>query len=204
MRAILGAHLAWAVLVVLFTIALHPPAGAMATETKPVSTIIIVVDTNRIQRDSLAGKAIVEQREKYQQAFSAEFDAQRRQLQKDEMELAKQKNLLSQQAFEQRTRAFTEEVASFQRRYQAAIKALENSAAKAHNELQRITIETTSELASEVGAGLVLHKQTVFLHDERMDVTDRVIERINSRTPTVAFPPPNADEALPQIKPARK
>lgn len=200
----LGAHLAWAVLVVLVTIAPHPMAGAMATETKPVSPSIIVVDTNRIQRDSLAGKAIVEQREKYQQAFSAEFDAQRRQLQKDEMELAKQKNLLTQQAFEQRTRAFTEDVAVFQRRYQAAIKALENSAATAHNELQRITIETTSELASEVGAGLVLHKQTVFLHDERMDVTDRVIERINKRNPSVAFPPPNADEALPQIKPARK
>lgn len=203
MLAKMGAHLAWAVLAVS-AVFLQPAAIAQTADVKPVSPLIIVVDTNRIQRDSLAGKAIVAQREKHQQAFNAEFEAQRRQLQQEEIELAKQKSLLTPQAFEQRTRAFTDQVAVFQRRYQAAIRSLETSAATAHNDLQRITIETTSELASEVGAALVLHKQTVFLHDERMDVTDRVIERINKRMPVVAFPAPVVDETVPPVKPARK
>ncbi|MEW5726382.1 MAG: OmpH family outer membrane protein, partial [Pseudomonadota bacterium] len=128
-----------------------------------------------------------------QQAFSGEFEAARKDLQKQEMELSKQKAVLGQQAFEERVRGFNEEVAAFQRRYQTALRALEKSTAAAHNQLQKATIEATSEVASEMGAGLVLHKQNVFLHDERMDVTDAVIERVNKRLPSVAFPPPEVE-----------
>lgn len=188
-----GARLAWAVLALLS--ASHVPAGAQPAEGKPSAPVVIVVDTNRIQRDAQAGKAIVAQREKYQQAFSGEFEAARKDLQKQEMELSKQKAVLGPQAFEERVRSFNEEVAAFQRRYQSALRALEKSTAAAHNQLQKATIEATSEVAGEMGAGLVLHKQNVFLHDERMDVTDAVIERVNKRLPTVAFPPPEVEGA---------
>lgn len=197
----LGAHVAWAVLALLF--AVHTPAGAQtATDVKLVAPVVIVVDTNRIQRDAAAGKAIVAQREKYQQTFNGEFEAARKRLQKEELELSKQKAILGQQAFEERVRAFNEEVALFQRRYQSALRALEKSTAAAHNELQKATIEATSEVASEMGAGLVVHKQNVFLHDERMDVTDKVIERVNKRLPSVNFPAPVVEGATAPDKPA--
>lgn len=207
MLARLGAHAKWAVLAVLLVVA--APAAAQNAGSALSSPVVIVVDTNRIQRDTLAGKAIVAQREKFQQGFQSEFEASRKQLQQAEVDLAKQKGLMTSQAFEDRARAFNEEVAAFQRRYQAAIRALEKSTAAAHSELQKVTIETTSEVASELGAGLVLHKQNVFLHDERMDVTDKVIERINKRLPTVNFPAPvvegaPAPKTAPTTKPGKK
>lgn len=194
-----GAHVLWAVLAVLLAAAV--PAQAQNGGAAPTSPVVIVVDTNRIQRDTSAGKMVVAQREKYQQTFQAEFEAARKQLQQAEMDLAKQKGAMSSQAFEAQARAFNEEVASFQRRYQSAIRALDKSTATAQADLQRVTIETTSEIASEMGAGLVLHKQNVFLHDERMEVTDKVIERINKRLPAVNFPAPIVEGAAP-AKPA--
>lgn len=194
-----GAHVLWAVLAILLAAAV--PARAQNAGAALTPPVVIVVDTNRIQRDSLAGKMIVTQREKYQQSFQAEFEASRKQLQQAETDLAKQKASMSAQAFEAQARAFNEEVASFQRRYQSAIRALDKSTAAAQAELQRVTIETTSEVGAEMGAGLVLHKQNVFLHDERMEVTEKVIERINKRLPSVNFPPPVLD-GQPPAKPA--
>ncbi|MGE5546402.1 MAG: OmpH family outer membrane protein [Solirubrobacterales bacterium] len=170
------------------------PAFAQTTDAaKLTAPVVVIVDTSRIQREALAGKAITAQREKFQQSFQSEFEPARKQLQQQEMELAKQRSAMNPQTFEQKARAFEEEAAAFNRRTQAASRALDKSTATAHNELQRATIEVTSEVASELGAGLVLHKQTVFLHDPRMDVTDRIIERLNKRLPTVAFPPPELE-----------
>lgn len=196
----LGARLGWGVLALL--LAVQGPAGAQTAEGKLGPPVVMVVDTNRIQRDSLAGKAIAAEREKFQQAFNAEFEAARKQLQSQEAELSKQKAVLGAQAFEERLRGFNEQVAAFQRRYQGALRALEKSTAEAHNELQKVIIEATSEVASELGAGLVLHKQNVFLHDERMDVTDKVIVRVDKRLPTVAFPTPAVDGASAPARPA--
>lgn len=203
----LGARLGWAVLALPLTIAapagILPARAAPAPEAKISAPVVIVVDTTRIQRNSLAAKAISAQRDQYQQQFQNEFETARKRLQQEEAELSKQKAVLGPQAFEERARAFNEEVAAFQRRYQAAIRALEKSTATALNELQKVTIEATSEVASEMGAGLVLHKQNVFLHDERMDVTDMVIERVNKRLPAVAFPVPVVEgEPAPAPKPA--
>lgn len=173
--------------------------GASAEAPKPaqglVAPVVIVVDLNRVQRDTLAGKQIAAAREKYQQSFNAEFEATRKQLQDTEQDLTRQRTTLAADVFQEKVRALNEEVAVFQRRYQGAARALDKATAQASNELQKAAITVTSEVASEMGAGLVMHKQHVFLHDERMDVTAAIIDRINKRVPTVPFPQPELEAA---------
>lgn len=171
---------------------------ASATEApKPAqgltAPVVIVVDLNRIQRDTLAGKQIAAQRDKYQQAFNTEFEATRKQLQQTEQDLARQRATLGPDAFQDKVRVLNEEVAAFQRRFQGASRALDKATAQASNDLQKAAITVTSEVASEMGAGLVMHKQHVFLHDERMDVTNTIIDRINKRLPAVTFPVPEIE-----------
>lgn len=163
---------------------------------------IVVVDTNRVQRDSTAGRAVATEREKYQQGFNSQFESTRKELQAAEQDLARQRSGLANDEFQDKVRALNSRVADFQRRYQGAVRALDKSTSQAGNELQKAIIEVTGEVASEMGAGLVLHKQHVFLHDERMDITNTIIERMNKRYPTLAFPPPAIDpaDAAPQGK----
>lgn len=192
----LGARLSAAVL----AIAVLASAASAETPKAPpgvTAPVVIVVDLNRIQRDTLAGKQIAANREKYQQAFNSEFETTRKQLQETEQDLARQRTSLSPEIFQEKARALNEEVATFQRRFQGAARALDKSTSQASNELQKIAITVTSEVASEMGAGLVMHKQHVFLHDERMDVTGTIIERINKRLPSVAFPIPEIEGAAP-------
>ncbi|MBR9970629.1 OmpH family outer membrane protein [Magnetospirillum sulfuroxidans] len=178
----------------------NPPARSGAN----TPTVIVVVDANRIQRESLAGKAVVAERERYQQTFNNEFETARKQLQVSEKELAQQRTSLPAEVFQEKVRALNSRVAEFQRQYQGAVRALDKSSAAASNELQKAVVAVTSEVASEQGVGLVLHKQHVFLHDERMDITNTVIERLNKRLSSVPFPVPDVEKpSQPEGAPAK-
>ena len=183
----------------VLAIAALPCSAVAADAAKPgqalPAPVVIVVDLNRVQRDTLAGKQIAAQRDKYQQSFNSEFEGTRKQLQQTEQGLAQQRSTLAADVFQEKARVLNEEVATFQRRFQGAARALDKATAQASNDLQKMAITVTSEVASEMGAGLVMHKQHVFLHDERMDVTGAIIERINKRLPVVAFPVPEIEGA---------
>lgn len=160
-------------------------------------TLIVVVDANRVQRECLAGKGVVAERDRYQQSFNAQFEATRKQLQAAEQDLARQRPGLAADVFQDKARSLNNRVAEFQREYQSAVRALDKSSAMAGNELQKALISVTSQVASEMGAGLVLHKQQVFLHDERMDITNVVIERLNKRLTAITFPAPDVKMPAP-------
>lgn len=190
---------------------LTPGLAAAADNAVPAKpsvspTVIVVVDANRVQRESMAGRGVVAARDHYQQSFNAEFEATRKRLQEAEQDLARRRAALTPDAFQEQARELNNKVADFQRQYQGAVRALDKSSAAASNELQKAVIAVTSEVASEMGAGLVLHKQQVFLHDERMDITNVVIERLNKRLASVPFPAPEmdkpagADEGAPAAK----
>jgi Skp family chaperone for outer membrane proteins len=174
------------------SLSLAAAAARAEDAAKPgaAAPVVIVVDVQAIQRDSLAGKSITSQREKYQMQFQSELDATRKQLQETEQELAKQQGATPQPIFAQKVQAFEQQAAGFQRRAQGAVRALDKSSSLASNDLSKAIIEATNDVAGELGANLVLHKHQVFLHDPRMDVTQMVLDRVNKRLPTIAFPTP--------------
>lgn len=177
-----------------------PPQAVAAAP----ATVIVIVDANRIQRDSLAGRGVGSERERYQQSFNTEFEHTRKELQAAEQDLARQKSSLPPETFQDKARELNMRIAEFQRQYQGAVRALDRSSALASGELQKAIIAVTSEVASEMGAGLVLHKQQVFLHDERMDITDTVMERLNKRLASVPFAAPEVEAAAPKAPGAAK
>ncbi|SEH24575.1 OmpH family outer membrane protein [Magnetospirillum fulvum] len=180
--------------------AADPPAAKRATA---VPATIIIVDVQQAQRESLAGKALVSQRDHYQQSFQNDFNSARQRLQVSDQDLARQKGTMSQEAYDQKVKDLEQQVVAFQRRTQMAVRALEKSTDSAVTELMNVILSVTGELAGEMGATLVLPKQQVVLHEPSMDVTTLVIERVNRRLPNVTFPVPVVEDS-PSAKPGRK
>ena len=168
-------------------------AFAQARGSTPV--VVIIVDVQMAQRESLAGKALISQRDKYQQSFQADFNTTRQQLQAADQDLAKQKGVIPQDAYEQKAKALEQQVIAFQRRTQMAVRALEKSTESAAAEMMNAILNITGEIANESGANLVLPKQQVVLHEPRMDVTPTVIERLNRKMTSVNFPVPIVEDA---------
>ena len=171
------------------------PGKAVAQSHGSSSVVVIIVDVQMAQRESLAGKALISQRDKYQQSFQADFNSARQQLQAADQELAKQKGVIPQEAYDQKAKALEQQVIAFQRKTQVAVRALEKSTETAAAELMNAILNITGEIANESGANLVLPKQQVVLHEPRMDVTPSVIERLNRKMPTVNFPIPVVDDS---------
>ncbi|WP_082915085.1 OmpH family outer membrane protein [Paramagnetospirillum marisnigri] len=173
--------------------------GEALAQARPVGApvVVIIVDVQQIQRESLAGKGLITQRDKYQQSFQADFNAARQRLQASDQELAKQKGTIPQDAYDQKAKALEQQVVAFQRRTQVAVRALEKSTEAAAAELMNAILGITGEVANEMGANLVIPKQQVVLHEPSMDVTPKVIERLNRRLSAVNFPAPVVDDAEP-------
>ncbi|CUW40287.1 conserved protein of unknown function (containing membrane protein (OmpH-like) domain,23-184) [Magnetospirillum sp. XM-1] len=170
---------------------------AQAQRATGLPTGLIIVDIQQAQRESLPGKALAAQRDKYQQNFQTEFNAARQSLQRSDQDLAKQKGTMPQEVYDQKVKALEMQVVAFQNRTQMAVRALEKSTDSAMAELMNAILTVTGEIASEMGANLVLPKQQVVLHEPRMDVTAQVIERLNKRLPAVNFPVPEVDAPPP-------
>ena len=176
------------------------PAHAQKQGSAPV--VVIIVDVQMAQRESLAGKALIAQRDKFQQSFQSDFNSARQRLQASDQELAKQKAQIPQDAYDQKSKALEQQVIAFQRRTQVAVRALEKSTEVASAEMMNAILNITGEIANEMGANLVLPKQQVVLHEPRMDVTPIVIERLNQKIPTINFPVPVVDDSPTPVAPS--
>jgi Skp family chaperone for outer membrane proteins len=191
----------------VLTVLLAMTASPALAKDGAVPASIIIVDVQQAQRESAAGKMLMAQRDKYQQSFQADFNAARQHLQASDQDLARQKGVIGQEVYDQKAKALEQEVVAFQRRTQVAVRALEKSTEAATTELMNTILTITGEIASEMGANLILPKQQVVLHEPKMDITAQVIERLNRRLPTINFPVPVVDDPLNPAnggKPAKK
>ncbi|HLO77053.1 MAG TPA: OmpH family outer membrane protein [Magnetospirillum sp.] len=191
MSAWLRAHL-WRA-VVAAQLAFCAPAMAEPAVTKlPVPTIM-VVDVQAALQQSLAAKSLRTQRDQYLQGFQGELEKNRAALKETENDLVKQKSSMPPEQWQQKARAFEQQVYEFNQRFQRSNQAVDKSFRAGMSELSDALAQVTEELAGELGANLVLPKSQIFLHDPRMEVTQQVIERLNRKFPSVTFPTPNAE-----------
>ena len=152
--------------------------------------VIMVVDTQAVVSHSKAGLAIRQQHDKYLQDFDKEVQATRRNLSEVEAELTREKTTTPFIDWQKKAQAFDQQLSTFNLKYGKINQSVEKSYISAMNELGKAITQVTSEVANEYGVNLVLPTQQVILHDPRMDLTKTVIERMDIKFPSIAFPAP--------------
>lgn len=158
----------------------------------PVATVM-VVDVQGALQQSLAAKALRSQRDQFLQGFQAELEKNRASLKETENELIRQKSAMAPEAWQQKARAFEQQVFEFNQRFQRNNQAVDKSFRAGMSEISDALAQVTEELASEMGANLVLPKSQIFLHDPRMEMTQQVVERLNKKFPSANFPTPTVE-----------
>ena len=153
-----------------------------------------MVDPQTVVQQSKAGLGIRQQHDKYLQGYENEVQNTRKELSDTEAELTKQKTIMPFVEWQKKAQAFDQRLSAFNQKYNKINQAVEKSYIAAMNELGKSITQVTSETASDVGANLVLPKQQVVLHDPRMDITKLVIERMDVKFPSIAFPLPDVSD----------
>lgn len=172
----IGAALA---LIVLFTCALPRPVSAQ----QPL--VIIVVDFQRIVRESAAAATVREQIDELRNAYQEEFARIEEELRAVEAELTELRPSMPDEEFLRRRREFEQRVTEAQRQAQNRRAELDRSLDQAMDQIRSSLFDVIAGIANGVQANLVLSRANVVLVDQSLDFTDDALEELNEQLPRV-------------------
>jgi outer membrane protein len=161
----------------------HLGRGAHAQQLP--STVAAVIDYQRILRDAAAARSIREQIEDRRKTYQEEISKEEQRLHEADKEFAKQRSLLTPEAFAEKRRAFEEDLAEVQHLVQERRRELDRVAAIALNEVKDALIEIVTGMAEERGFNLVLPSSEVLFFARRIDLTEEVLVKLDAMLPKV-------------------
>jgi outer membrane protein len=209
MRVTFGLPVRAAVLAVAFALGLIAPSGTLAQqqqrqqgtpqrapaqqapqqpamELPPAGTAIVVVDPQQVMNQSAAADALRAQVEKHRASYQAEVQKQMNDLRNADQELAKQRTLLSPEAYAQRRRDFEKQVSDVEQAAQNRRKEFDRAIGEAQRKIEKALVEIVVEIVQEKNYSVVVNKAGVIIVQTSLDITPEVIRRMNRKLPTVA------------------
>lgn len=176
----------------LLAFGMTPVTAVAQTDHPQAVRNIAVIDVQRILRQSKAYASIRPQMEKLKQDFQQKFRAAEGELRTTNEDLKRERSILSPEAFAQRRRDFRKRVDNVQRDIQAVNRLLDKALSGAVAKIQITAREITSELAKERKLDLIFSNTSITYADQRLDLTDAVLERLDKVLPAikVELPPP--------------
>ena len=177
----------WGLRILLFiALVLVLTARAQAAE-KPT---IAIIDMQRILTESAAVQGMQSQIEEMRSDYQGELRKREEALRAQDQELARQRTVLSTDAFTRKRQELEQEVAAIQREIQSRRRELDSIFGQAMNQVRVALVEIVQEIAQERGADMVLTKATVVLVKPELEITDEALERLNERLPTIPLTVP--------------
>ena len=170
-----------------------PPAkGKTGVENKiiPVHIPLGVLDVQAILREAAAVKDIRGQITKYGTDFEKEIEKKRVDLRKANQELARQRTILSPEAFAEKRREFEQQVVKVQRLVQKRQRELDKSRKIAMDTVNKAYIEIVAKLADERNLAMIIRKNQTAYSVATLDLTKTVLDLLNNKLPKVKIAKP--------------
>lgn len=168
-----------------------PGQNAYAQSADAVKSLpIAIVDMKAVRQKSTAVTSIREQITKYRAGFQTQIQQEEEQLRSANQELARQRSILSAEAFAEERKKFEARLAEVQRLVQTRRQELDQLRDAAMADVQSTLNTVIAEIANERGVVLVLQRAQTVLAARPLEITTEVVERLNQKLPNVVVPPP--------------
>lgn len=164
----------------LFALSTMAMANQAAAETN-----IGIVNTQKIMHESKAAQSVRTQLQAKKKEFQAALDAKEKQLLAEDQALAKQQGSVEKAAFEQKVKDFRAKAAAAQREVEQKRQQVDKALAGALENIQATVIGIVKEIAAEKKLNVVVSSAAVLYTDPALDITDEVLNRLNSKLPNV-------------------
>ncbi len=176
------------------------PAPAQAQQ-QLAAPIVVVIDVQRILRESLAAKSVRGQLEDRRTTLRDEFAGLENELRAAEQALARQQTVLSEEAFRDKRQAYERRVGEAQQKFETSRRALDQAFQQALREIQVGMLQVGEGLATEMNADLVLPKSQIIFVNQDLDITDHVLKRLNEQLPSVTVAEAGGPAPAPSAQP---
>ncbi len=163
-----------------------PPVQAQATGVLGIA----VIDTQGIYRESDAVMGLQKRIDAQRSAYQEELRKKEESLRTADQELARQRTILSAEAFAQKRRELEEQVATLQGEVQSRRKGLEKQFKQGMKQVQEVLVEIARAIAEEREVDLVIEKSAVVLVRPELEITSEVLKRLNQKLSKVEITAP--------------
>ena len=161
--------------------------GQALAQAALAAPTVALVDIQRVVSDSTAGKSMLSQLDGERKKIRDQLAKLEEDLKNTDNELRRQRSILSEPAFNEQAQALQRKAADGQRFQQDRQEAFNKGAADAQNVIFDNMRDVVQQISSERKIGLVLRKEIVLnIIDKNMDITDDVIQRLNTKLPSVS------------------
>ena len=167
----------------LFLQVASPVASAQNIEP----AVIAIVEIQAIMGDAAAAKSIKAQIEAKRATYQAEISSEEARLRDLEQELARQRSVLSPEAYAKRRREFEGDVAAVQRIVVDRRRELDQAYAGGVRRLQLELSNIIAEIAAERGITLVVPEAQTLFVDKSLRISREVLQRLDERMPDLAL-----------------
>lgn len=173
------ARIRWFLAAVLFLTA----APALPAQEGPAisQSPVVTLDQQRLFEGSDYGRAILDRLEARGEALARENRRIEAELTAEEKELTEARPEMAPEDFREKARAFDEKVSRIRDEQDAAARALVRRRDEAQSEFFQRALPILAELLREIDARVVIESRAVVLSDQRVDITDTAIRRVNER-----------------------
>jgi len=151
---------------------------------------IAAIDVQRIYRESAAAKAFRQEIDKRRAVEQDQFRAREKALLETDKELKRQRTILSNAIFTQKSQELAKQVETLNREIQNHNKTLKNLLDRGIREVQKSLIDVVQEIAVERGFDLVITAGSVVLQNPQLDITEEAMARLNARLPVLPLEKP--------------
>ncbi len=166
----------FAIMVLLFAL----PAAAAELEKD-----IAVVNIQKIMKEAKVAESARNQLQSKQKQFQEDISKQETALQKEDQELAKQRTILSQEAFKKRVDEFRKKAAGAQKDVREKRASLSRAYDKAIADIQKQVLDIIAEMAKERGFQMAVPASQILYSTDALDISGEVLERLNKKMPSI-------------------
>jgi Skp family chaperone for outer membrane proteins len=148
-----------------------------------------VIDMQKIMSEAEAVQSIQRQIDAQRKQYQSELQRKEKELREANEALARERSVLSQDAFQQKRRRLEEQVTELQREIQQSKRRLDENYSQAMRKVQDELVGIVREMASKRDLDMILGKATVVIVRPRLDLTERALERLNAALSSVDVAP---------------
>jgi len=171
------------IIAVILLLTYWPAVNAQSAEP----AIIAIVEVQTVMRDAKAAQSIQAQVESKRTEYQAEISAEEERLRNFEQELARQRSVLSSDAFATRRREFETDVARVQRIVADRRRELDQAYGSGVRQIQVEISKIIAEIAGERGITIVMPGAQLLFADDRLQISREVLSRLDERMPDLAL-----------------
>ena len=197
-----------AILALSAPLALAAGAGAQQTD-KPAALVVAVVDGGKLAIGAKAMKAAQTEAENLAKRFDADFAGEQKKLQTEYQQLEKDRLKITGQEYDQRLQRLNARFAEVRRTAQIRQEQMSRAVRAVQLQFRSEVVKVIQAMSVESGYTLVVEKTAILHSAAQLDITDKVLERLDKSAIQVKFEfPPKAETtqapaipAVPEKKP---